>query len=111
MYCRECGKQVSSEAPACPHCGVPQPVFVNGAPTAALALPGPVPVHVVNAPRHSSGLAAVLSFFIPGLGQLYKGSVGAGILWFFAVAIGYAALILPGIILHICCVISAGSRS
>jgi hypothetical protein len=25
MYCRECGKQVSSEAPSCPHCGVPNP--------------------------------------------------------------------------------------
>ncbi len=24
--CRECGQQVSTEAPACPHCGVPQPV-------------------------------------------------------------------------------------
>ena len=23
--CRECGQQVSTEAPACPHCGVPQP--------------------------------------------------------------------------------------
>lgn len=23
--CRECGQQVSSEAPACPHCGVPDP--------------------------------------------------------------------------------------
>ena len=24
--CRECGKEVSSLAPACPHCGVPSPV-------------------------------------------------------------------------------------
>jgi len=23
--CRECGSQVSTEAPACPHCGVPKP--------------------------------------------------------------------------------------
>ena len=25
LTCRECGKGVSSEAPACPHCGVPRP--------------------------------------------------------------------------------------
>jgi rRNA maturation protein Nop10 len=24
--CRECGKEVSSLAPTCPHCGVPSPV-------------------------------------------------------------------------------------
>jgi ribosomal protein L37E len=24
--CRRCGQQVSTEAPACPHCGVPDPV-------------------------------------------------------------------------------------
>ena len=29
--CRECGQQVSTEAPACPHCGVPQPVPVAAA--------------------------------------------------------------------------------
>ncbi len=23
--CRECGKQISTEAPTCPHCGVPEP--------------------------------------------------------------------------------------
>lgn len=114
MYCRECGDRVSSEAPTCPHCGVPQPVFINGVPAVALAPAAsgaPAPVYVVNAPSHSPGLAAVLSFFLPGLGHLYKGSIGAGFMWFLAVVIGYAALILPGIILHICCIVSAGSRS
>lgn len=28
-----------------------------------------------------SGLAAVLSFFIPGVGQIYNGQFGWGILW------------------------------
>ncbi len=26
VYCRECGKQVSDQAPTCPNCGAPQGV-------------------------------------------------------------------------------------
>ena len=55
------------------------------------------------------GVAALLSFIIPGAGQLYKGNVGAGILWFFAVGLGYILFIIPGIILHIICIVSAAS--
>lgn len=31
--------------------------------------------------RKSSGIAVVLSFFIPGLGQIYNGEIGKGILF------------------------------
>jgi TM2 domain-containing membrane protein YozV len=55
----------------------------------------------------SPGVAAVLSFFIPGLGQIYKGRVGLGIGLFVLTAIGYAALILPGIAIHIGVIINA----
>lgn len=67
---------------------------------------------VVNHPpiqRWSPGLAAVLSFFVPGLGQLYKGQILNGIVWFFFVLLGYAALILPGLLLHLFCIIGAAS--
>jgi TM2 domain-containing membrane protein YozV len=67
-------------------------------------------VVVINQPpvqRWSPGLAAVLSFFLPGLGQLYKGQIVNGIVWFFMVMCGYAALILPGVILHFFCVLGA----
>ena len=57
--------------------------------------------------KWSPGLAAVFSFFIPGLGQLYKGQILNGIVWFFAVLIGYAALVVHGLILHVFCVIGA----
>ena len=57
--------------------------------------------------KWSPGIAAVLSFFIPGLGQLYKGQILNGIAWFLFVLIGYAALIVPGLILHIFCIIGA----
>jgi hypothetical protein len=55
----------------------------------------------------SPGLAAVLSFFVPGLGQLYKGQFINGIVWFVFVGMGYVALILPGLILHFFCVLGA----
>jgi TM2 domain-containing membrane protein YozV len=70
----------------------------------------PGQVVVINQPpvqRWSPGLAAVLSFFLPGLGQLYKGQIFNGIVWFFMVMCGYAALILPGLILQFVCVLGA----
>ena len=75
----------------------------------ALQAPGGNVV-VINQPpvqRWSPGLAAVLSFFVPGLGQLYKGQILGGILWFFLVGIGYLALILPGLVLHLFCILGA----
>lgn len=71
---------------------------------------GPGHVVVINQPpvqRWSPGLAAVLSFFVPGLGQLYKGQILNGIVWFFLVGMGYVALILPGLVLHFFCVLGA----
>jgi TM2 domain-containing membrane protein YozV len=67
---------------------------------------------VINHPpiqRWSPGLAAFLSFFLPGLGQLYKGQILNGIVWFFVVAVGYMALILPGLLLHLFCIIGVAS--
>ena len=65
---------------------------------------------VINHPpvqKWSLGLAAVLSFFVPGLGQLYKGQLLNGLIWFFMVGFGYVALILPGLVLHFFCVLGA----
>lgn len=55
----------------------------------------------------SPGIAALLSFIIPGVGQIYKGNVISGLLWMFFTFIGYFMLLLPGIILHIICIIAA----
>lgn len=54
------------------------------------------------------GVAMVLSFLIPGLGQLYRQQVFAAVLWFLLCFFGYLCFILPGLILHFCCVIAAG---
>ena len=51
--------------------------------------------------------AAVLSLVIPGAGQMYKGQVRSGFLWLGAVVLGYMTFVVPGIVLHVLCVISA----
>jgi TM2 domain-containing membrane protein YozV len=52
------------------------------------------------------GVPALLSFFIPGLGQIVKGQVGKGILIFIGVGLGLL-LIIPGIIIWIWQIIDA----
>ena len=61
--------------------------------------------------RHASPvLAAVLSFLVPGAGQLYTGNVATAVLWFLFVGAGYM-LILPGIFLHLICIATAASAA
>jgi len=55
------------------------------------------------------GLAAVLSFFIPGLGQLYGGRLLAATVWFLATGFAYWAILVPGFLLHAICIWSAYS--
>ena len=99
-------EQAARTAPPVP-LGVPVNHQSDYAPT---GLVGTGQVVVINEPpvqRWSPGLAAVLSFFVPGLGQLYKGQILNGLVWFFFVCMGYLALILPGLVLHFFCVLGA----
>ena len=59
-----------------------------------------------------SFLAAILSLFIPGLGQLYKGHFVQAIIWFLVVGAAYGPLYwfifaLVPIVLHIICILQA----
>lgn len=100
IVCEDCGRQVSDQALACPFCGRPQ------APSARPREPlATRPIVVAPSP----GVAAVLSVVIPGLGQIYRGKVGRGLLWLVGVLVGYGLLILPGIILHLACIFDAAS--
>lgn len=72
-------------------------------------------------PKPNTGVAAVLSFLIPGLGQIYKGQVLGGLVWFFLVqSIYVTSLITIGccigflgipvvIVLHLICIFDAAS--
>lgn len=69
----------------------------------------PVPL-ALQSRAASPGLAAALSLFIPGAGQLYTGRVVSALLWFLVVTAGYA-LILPGLVLHVFCIASAAASA
>ncbi|MBI2938346.1 MAG: zinc-ribbon domain-containing protein [Thaumarchaeota archaeon] len=60
-FCQHCGAEIDKDAEICPKCGV----RVKEAP--------------INVERKSTGIAAVLSFFFVGLGQIYNGQIGKGI--------------------------------
>ena len=57
--------------------------------------------------KKSPGLAAFISFLLPGAGQIYGGKIGRGIVWFLAGVLGYWLWVVPGIIIHICCIVNA----
>ena len=53
----------------------------------------------------------MLSFVIPGLGQIYKGQIGRGLIFLPITIAGYAMLILPGVIIHIFVILDAYNSS
>lgn len=55
----------------------------------------------------TSTQAALLSFFMPGLGQMTTGQIASGVLWMALTCFGYAYYVIPGLILHVLCVINA----
>lgn len=68
----------------------------------------PMPRIRVVAPSWLPPIAAgVLSVAVPGLGQAYQWGAAVGLSWFLMVLFGYALFLLPGILLHVACVIAA----
>lgn len=60
-------------------------------------------VYIQEAPQRSGVLAGLMSLFVPGLGQLYKGHLFWAAFWFLLTPLGYM-LIVPGFVLHVLCV-------
>lgn len=63
-FCFNCGAEIDKMAEICPKCGVRVMEPENKVPNS----------------QKSAGLAALLSFLIIGVGQMYNGQVGKGVL-------------------------------
>ncbi len=97
--CPFCAEDIQDAAIVCKHCGRDLATgHVSGK---------TVIVQQQSQPAWSPGIAAILSLVIPGAGQMYKGQVANGIVWLIVVVMGYVAFIVPGLFLHLCCIIGA----
>ena len=94
--CEFCGEEILAVAKKCKHCGE-----ILDATLREEKSPSKKP--------KNRWMAVGLSVLIPGLGQLYKEEVIPAILWFVVTLIGYALYVLPGIIVHIFCIVDAGN--
>lgn len=56
---------------------------------------------LASKPNQTHGVPAILSLFMPGLGQIVKGQVGRGIAIFCGVVFGLMFLVVPGVIIWI----------
>jgi len=98
MYCNKCGNEIGEGQGFCDKCGQQAGAAVQQQP--------PVPMR-----EKSAGVAAILSFLWAGLGHLYVGKIGFGLILmllypvilffgfiFLVVALGIFGLILFGVI-------------
>jgi TM2 domain-containing membrane protein YozV len=66
-----------------------------------------VTASVTPSMKQKHGVPALLSFFIPGLGQIVKGQVAKGIFTFIGVGLGLLMLIIPGVVVWIWQIVDA----
>jgi TM2 domain-containing membrane protein YozV len=96
-----------SRRPAAPQ-APPQPAYSAPPPQQSINVNVVQQVNIGGHKRWSRLVAMFLSFLIPGLGQLYKGQPINGLAWFLITVVGYVCFIIPGVVLHLLCILGAG---
>ncbi|MGQ4832909.1 MAG: zinc-ribbon domain-containing protein [Candidatus Asgardarchaeia archaeon] len=115
--CPYCGATIPADAVFCPNCGAQlssgptaQPAYQQSQPATPTYVPQqappPVPPQptvpttatsypVAQSKEKDTAIAAILSFLLPGLGQIYVGKVGRGIgIFIGAIIIAFISFIL-----------------
>jgi TM2 domain-containing membrane protein YozV len=81
--CPYCAEEIQDAAVVCKHCGRDLKTGASG-----------------RTPTWNPGVAMLLSV-VPGLGHLYKGQLGQGVLFFLGALVGYSLFIVPGLFVHL----------
>ena len=113
MRCPFCSEVILVGAKKCKHChefldfamrdiqALRQPGAVHAPPpppqTSLAPLQQPQPVQIQQWTNTNATQAALLSFFVPGLGQMCSGRVPAPLLWMMFTCLRYVCFIVPGI--------------
>lgn len=124
IECPFCSEYIRPSAMKCKHCGEILNLAMREQAIAAKAVPvaTPAAAPVINVStvttqttvvgrdgkRWSRLMAMFLSLVIPGLGQFYKGQPLNALVWLVVVIVGYVAMVVPGLVLHFCCILGAG---
>lgn len=89
-FCRNCGEEIAAAAEICPECGVRQRPSSSIDSALAEVLEGGNPF-----------VAAALSAFVPGLGQIYNRELERGIAFIVASFLAFlSVMIMIGIVLY-----------
>ena len=109
VFCQHCGKELPTPAPFfCPHCGKPTTqldrttkfcqncgaeidIAAEICPKCGVRI---APSPAARTEKKSEGIAAVCSFLFVGLGQIYNGQIGKGIMFIIIGVILIFSLIL-----------------
>lgn len=96
-YCSSCGKEIAESTKFCPSCG--KAVISNAS--------SPIQSQTIQIQNQikNPGLAALLSFFISGAGQIYNGQLGKGIIAFISTTLTLVVGIMGNLILIVISII------